>query len=937
MKDNHLWSRLDGLCAKNYWYKRISGELLFLENVYEAKKEKLPAEIVSAENALLESIEKDGAVTKQTVLGIEEKLRDFSSVCKAYHVICAAHAHIDMNWEWGIEETVGTIIDTFQTMLNLLEEYPEYCFSQSQASVYHVIEKYCPSMLDEIRRYIKEGRWEVTASSWVENDKNMSGTEAQLRHPLYTKRYLSGLLGIDAASLDLDFEPDTFGHHANLPELLGSAGIKYYYHCRGYNGKCAYRFRAPSGSELLAYNEPNWYLGPIEYDTFHYIPEFCANNFTDTGLEVYGVGDHGGGPSRRDIERIMDMKTWPLMPEIRFGKIREFFEILEAHREELPVVDRELNCVFTGCYTSQSRIKQANRYSEDRLHDSEALCAMAQMVDQSKINYDGFEEAWRRVLFNQFHDILPGSGVRETRDYAMATASEACSYALANANRAMKTIGDAVDTSLMGTAADADSTAEGAGPGFGATKSSRRERLWSGSEYNVTNVGRSGGDVRPYTLLNPTQFDREEMVEITLWDWKYPVSDTAVLDSEGKACEIDLTEDRKEYWSHESMKIAFFAKVPAYGYANYYVVHADGPRKAPEGDEPRVHHMEDGVFVLENSCVRAEFETHTMKLRRFTEKETGESVITEQAPGACMYLIDESEVMPYNAWTIGNYGRIELINDTCFVDVLGKKTGGKKQWIDYQIKFRNSMVKVRVSLSEGSCMLRYSFEIDWNDQAIPGVSTPQLRFMVPYSYEADRIRYDIPGGYIDREKYGHDVPAIMYASPVREEGKCLMLTSDCKYGYRASENYLDINMIRSSYTPDLYPEAGIHQFEIGIGISGSGAWTDLREQAVRFAHPIYCYSNTAHKGMLPQTGSFLKVSGKVSVAAVKNCEDDRKACLIRLINGDKSAAQVNISIPQMAGAQLADTNEHIIKELQIEDHSVNISIPAGKVASVVVK
>lgn len=933
MKYN-IGSKLKSMYRPNYWQERITGEITFLSEALESRKQDIPGELYDSVDRIEKEISENGCVTKNVALEIEKDLEKYAHFSKEYTVICAAHAHIDMNWEWGIEETVGATIDTFQTMLNLLKEYPEFHFSQSQAATYNIIEKYCPSMLDEIRKYISEGRWEVTASTWVENDKNMAGTEAQIRQILYTKRYLSKLLNISPATLDIDFEPDTFGHNINLAEISNIAGIRYLYHCRGYDGKNAYVYKAPSGAELLSYNEPNWYLGPIEYDRFNYVPEFCSANYTNTALVVYGVGDHGGGPSRRDIERILDMRQWPLMPEIRFGKVREFFEELEKCREKLPVITKELNCVFTGCYTSQSRIKQANRYSEDRLYDSEALSVMAKKVGNSALNFKGFEEAWRRILFNQFHDILPGSGVRETRDYAMATAAEACSYALGNANRAIKAIGDAVDTSLFGTDGCTDSTAEGAGPGFGATKSSLRERLWQGSEYNITNVGRSGGPVRPYTLFNTTQYERNEVVDITLWDWKYPLHETAVMDASGKEITMEIIEDRKPYWSHESVRLAFCASVPPFGYSNYYIVHKDYRKKTEEGSEPRVHRMEDGLMELKNDKISAKFESHTMKLVSLVNLETGEEFIPHGDPAACMYLIDESEVRPYNAWTIGNFGRIELINDTCFVDVKEQRFEKTRQWIDYSISFRNSKVSVRVSLGEHDSHLRFSFEVDWNDKAIPEVSTPHLRFRVPYTYSAEKIRYAVPGGYLDREKVGYDVPATFFAAPVNENGSCLFITSDCKYGYRANDNYVDVNMLRSSYLPDLYPEVGVHRYEIGVGLSKSGEWSELRKEAFCFSHPVYSYSNTVHSGVLPPSAQLVNVGGNAAVASLKLCEDDPSAYLVRFVADSCKSSEISVYDDSARKVEEVDANETVIGSLHTTDGLLKKEIAKGTIKTV---
>ena len=142
----------------------------------------------------------------------------------------------------------------------------------------------------------------------------MVSSESLARHLLYARRYISELLEIPVEKLDLDFAPDTFGHGCHVPELLNQGGIKYYYHCRGHQGDNFFRWRAPSGAEILAFREPTWYNLSFDYGMFRHVPQFCGKYGVDITLGIYGVGDHGGGPTRRDLERIRDMQTWPLFP-----------------------------------------------------------------------------------------------------------------------------------------------------------------------------------------------------------------------------------------------------------------------------------------------------------------------------------------------------------------------------------------------------------------------------------------------------------------------------------------------------------------------------------------------------------------------------------------------------------------------------------------------
>ena len=303
------------------------------------------------------------------------------------------------------------------------EGIPDFTFAQSQASTYEIIE-YAPEMLGEIRGRVREGRWEVSASTWVETDKNMPNGESLARHILYTKRYLSRL-DIPAESLELDFEPDTFGHNITVPEICAGGGVSTttIAAATARKNNDAYVWRARSGAELLVYRDRHWYNGTIEYDMFRDIPLLCNKMGTDCFLTVYGVGDHGGGPTRRDIERLIGISSWSVMPTVMFSTYSKFFGELESFRSRLPVREGELNFIFNGCYTSQSRIKMANRIAEDRIYESEALGAAASMISDDDFR-GSFEKAWRKILFNHFHDILPGSGVMDTREYAMGRFQE---------------------------------------------------------------------------------------------------------------------------------------------------------------------------------------------------------------------------------------------------------------------------------------------------------------------------------------------------------------------------------------------------------------------------------------------------------------------------------------------------------------------------------
>ncbi|NMA08117.1 MAG: alpha-mannosidase, partial [Clostridiales bacterium] len=173
-----------------YTNERAVNELRYVYELARLDPALMPL-VESAADALYKRYLSDGAVTNTALAEMERSLAVLSPICKKLRVLLAGHAHIDMNWMWGYPETAAVTLDTFRTVLSLMREYPDFTFSQSQASVYKIVEEYEPAMLDEIRQRVRESRWELTASTWVETDKNMPDGESLARHILLTKCYLS--------------------------------------------------------------------------------------------------------------------------------------------------------------------------------------------------------------------------------------------------------------------------------------------------------------------------------------------------------------------------------------------------------------------------------------------------------------------------------------------------------------------------------------------------------------------------------------------------------------------------------------------------------------------------------------------------------------------------------------------------------------------------
>ncbi|MEK3722440.1 glycoside hydrolase family 38 N-terminal domain-containing protein [Paenibacillus sp. FSL H8-0034] len=910
-----------------YWGERILSQLVFAHEVSKVEGYRYNEPIEAALSYVEQQIAEEGVIGKHTALHAESMLIELAAVAKSYDIICAAHAHIDMNWMWPWDETVAVTIDTFRTMLNLLNEYPEFTFSQSQASIYRIVEQYAPDMLEEIKERVKEGRWEVTASHWVEADKNMPNGESLARHLLYTKRYLSQLFDLDPDSLNLDFEPDTFGHSVNVPEILANGGVKFYYHCRGNDGHIVYRWQAPSGKSVIVYREPTWYNDSVQPILGSYVPEICRQTGLKTYLNVYGVGDHGGGPTRRDLERIMDMNDWPIYPQIRFGTFSEYYKLIEPIADKLPVVTGEINFVFTGCYTSQTRIKTANRIGEATLNEAETFSSAAAVAAGSAYPGAAYEEAWRNVLFNQFHDILPGSGVIETREHALGLFQNTMAIASTNRKLALERIAATINTSQWSGPEDKLTVSEGAGVGYGTR------------EFKITQVERGRGNTRIVHFFNSAVYDREETAEFVLWDWNSPIKTLIVRDSEGRdTAHQVIDEGFNPYWGHHYMRLLVYVKAPACGYSTYTISEGEGSVNPFLPTDPRVER--ENKYVLENDVLQVTFHPVDATVISMIHKKTGTQMIDASRPAGLFRLIQEDTVKGMSAWYIGRYMKIENAHSNVKLKMISD--GSIRQSLQYELECGASKLKVIVSLDRNTPRLDFQVECDWHEIGKSGIGIPQLNFHWPLAYESVTYKYDVPFGTILRKPLDMDVPGNSWALGVRDAGKpSVMLVTNNKYGFRGTDNALSVSLIRSSYDPDPYPELGNHhRISIGVCVMESACDHELIEIAYRFNHPFNVLSGTSHTGTRPLDGGFLKLTeGKVVVAAVKMPEQDAgKRWIIRAYETEGQRTTATLQLFQaVSAAYYVDMYERKVTNegtIQASGKTVTFEVPAYSVASI---
>lgn len=921
----------------NKYNRRIISELEFAIRLSEELKGRFDDCVSHALQYLLSKIEEDGVLTNSVCMQAEQLLMPCSATAKEYKLILAGHAHIDMDWMWSYQETVAITLSTFRTVLNLMNQYPQFHFSQSQASVYKIVEEYDPDMMVEIRQRIAEGRWEVTASSWVETDKNMPNTESLLRHIQYTKKYLSETWGIDSDSLEIDFSPDTFGHSANIPELDQFGGVKYLYHCRAQGDDVTlYRWRAPSGKELLVYKEYYWYNSGINPSIGLGLLDVCRNYCgMKTGLIVYGVGDHGGGPTRRDVESALEMMQWPIFPTMQFGTFREFFHEAESVRDQLPLYDTEMNFIFPGCYTTQTRIKRGNRKAEALLSDTEALMATAQIESGLRLNTKQHEQAWQNVLYTHFHDIITGSCVQDSREHAMGLYSKTFAYANTQYGKAATALAAMIDTSSIKTDSNiALSQSEGAGGGFNMP--TQPGEIAIGFNNGVPNPERGCGKVRIFNIFNTLAQPRKTVTEITVWDWIGNLRRVCFKDADGNDLRFQLVDQvAQHYWGHRYNRILVEVDLPALGYTTVIMSETEAtgyPAYPGWNDFSWRKEYPDTDYILENESVRAVFDRITCCLTSYVDKETGIEYIRKGQPVGLSVITMQREGT--DGWHIGKYLKSEPLNAPTRIESL--RSGPLNQSFTADFKWGQSTMKVTPSLQAGEKAIRFCIKADWNEMA--GETVPLLVFDVPFDFKTQTYLMDVPGGAQYRQPQHMDMPGLQYCAAIREDGNALALIPDSKYGYRANEDHFAVTLINTSTQPDPYPDRGQHIINIALAISSNNA-KQLEETANHYNHSPYFLSNNAHAGTLPMHRSFLEFAAETSVLSAVLPTTQADTIQVRFYEtcGKNDTVVLKLAKAPISATGIDLHGNPVSSDVTVTGNEIRVSLDANSIGTVAIR
>lgn len=343
-----------------------------------------------------------------------EKMFSRPAVASALTACCVGHAHIDVGWLWPVRESIRKCARTFSSQIALMEKYPDYIFGESQAQLYQMTKDHYPELFAKIQKRVKEGRWELQGGWWVEADCNLISGESMVRQFLHGKNFFMDNFGVNVRNLWI---PDVFGYSASLPQIIRKADCDYFLTQKISWSQVnsfphnTFRWIGVDGSEVLTHFPPedtyNAECRPRQrIDAQN---RFREAGYLDQFMSLMGIGDGGGGPSEDFVERNIRIKNLEGVPKAVYKKACDFFEELAPRKDELPVWNGELYLeLHRGTLTTQAHTKRNNRKCEQALT---ALEFIASCLPKAKYPAAKLDKAWKTVLLNQFHDIIPGSSI----------------------------------------------------------------------------------------------------------------------------------------------------------------------------------------------------------------------------------------------------------------------------------------------------------------------------------------------------------------------------------------------------------------------------------------------------------------------------------------------------------------------------------------------
>ncbi|NOZ29854.1 MAG: alpha-mannosidase [Chloroflexi bacterium] len=766
---------------------------------------------------------------------LKDRLEGIAPDPEGGRIFLTGHSHIDTAWLWPIRETIRKCGRTFSTACRLLEQYPRYRFSCSQPQLYAYTKKYYPALYEEIKRWVREGRWETTGGMWVEADCNISSGEALIRQILHGLRFFREEFGTRPRVCWL---PDVFGYPGNLPQILNGCGLTSFY-----TNKLHWQARNPfpyhlfwwegiDGTRVLAHipRLKRGYNGnPTPEELALAWEHFHEKAIYDEILFPFGFGDGGGGPTEEMLEYADRLERYPGLPACHQGLEEAYFDRVRAAAPELPVWHGELYLeTHRGTYTSQAATKRGNRKNELLLREAEIAGVLAQWVDDA-IDMSPLHDAWENLLLLQFHDILPGSSIGQVYEEAVRD--------YARIERTARAVRDAALQAIAHRAPTAD-----------------------------------------LLVFNSLSWARNDVATATI---PAPTGPVELVDPQGRAASVQVIAQRDG-----QAEIVFAPpEVPPVGYTTLTLRPADGEPETSLVVTPQ--RVENQFFIIELNDVG--------EITRLYDKRHQREVIPSGQVANRLQLFQDGPEREA-AWNVhATFERREYpFEGECTVEVV--ETGPVRGSIRVIRHHRDSRIEQDIVLYDAMPRIDFVTRADWQERqvmlkaAFPvEVLADQATFEIQFGALQRPTHRNTSW---DQEKF--EVAAYRWAD-LSEAGYGVSLLNDCKYGYDVKGNVLRLTLLRGPEWPDPNADRGHHEFVYSLWPHG-GDWRqgETVRRGWELNVPLVCLPAGQGDGSLPAAQSFVQVNGPAVLETLKPA-DDGQGWIMRLYEPNGGRGQVTIT------------------------------------------
>lgn len=792
-------------------------------------------------------------------------------------VTCVGHTHIDMAWLWDLAQTRKKAQRSFSTVLTLMEHYPDYLFMHTSPQLYAYVKKDNPQLYRQIKEQIEKGRWEPEGAMWIEADCNIPCGEALVRQILYGKTFIREEFGKESRVL---WMPDVFGYSAALPQILKKSGItcfvtsKISWNMLNTMPYDTFLWKGIDGGEILTYFLTTPELGAASGNcgaTYNAVlhPQTIYSTWTqykqkEINQEVlmcYGYGDGGGGPTVDMLEKLTRLKKGICgFPKVQSGHIQPFFEKLLKKlkgKKYLPKWTGELYLeLHQGTYTSCGEIKWNNRKAEQLLLAAEWLESVCFLLGGS-YRKDIFDENWRLLLLNQFHDILPGSCIREVYEDSRNQFFTLFSSLNHMVSEDIKAITDHIRTKKAGL-----------------------------------------------VLLNPSSFSGTDIVSLpaALISSSYGAQ-TSWENSAGELLLTQLSEDGSLLLVPDA--------VPALGYTTIYPSDNASFSEVPRYPIDEKH--------MENRYYRLTFDDNG-EICSLYDKENNRQILKEGHPGNRLIAFDDRPGK-WDSWNIDMYYEetsypLSHLKSTRVID-----KGPLRYGIRQTREYNKSSITQAIYIYYDSPRIDFVTEADWQEDSTvlkAEFPTNVNSDYASYDIQFGNVRRPTHANTSwDTAKY--EVCAHKWAD-LSEGGYGVSLLNNCKYGYSIQESTLRITLLKAGMTPDPTLDRGLHRFTYSLlAHKGSCYEGDTIAEAFRLNHPLYISPVEAHGGILPDSQAFVSCPDKNIIIETFKRSEDGNAFILRIHEtcNTTTLSQICFAMP-FDKAQECDLMEQPLEEPIIE-------------------